>query len=101
MSCPCGSPSTRMLCHLLNILHSLSHFWHLVRGLRYDRTELKRSFASVPLELEDPRTGRDLHSVQDLIRLLVYNHPVGLNNLEFSLSGWFLHMFESEDHAIL
>ena len=52
------------------------------------------------LRTEALRTDQDLLYAKDLIRLLVNDLPVGLSSLKFSLSSWFPHRFESEDHAI-
>ena len=57
------------------------------------------------------RTMQDLGSVQNLDFLEVVGFLIGLSpttmqdlgsvqNLDFCLSSWFLHRFESEDHAI-
>ena len=52
------------------------------------------------LRAEALRIDWDLLYTQDLIRILVNDLPVGLSNPKFSLSSWFPHRFESEDHAI-
>ena len=51
MNYPRWSLCTRVLYHVPNNIHGLDHFWHPVRGPRYDYTEPKYSFTLVSLEL--------------------------------------------------